>query len=106
MQTEIFEYITKNKNSRKQKIGIILGAKYGDEIRFGWSKCNEKAGDTFDRVNGLNIARERAGGVTFPITKEPIMNCHLPSCMKRKMRQFAGRCIRYFKDAKKVALIE
>ena len=98
MQTEIFEYITKNKNNRKQRIGIILGAKYGDEIRFGWSKCNTKLGDAFDKAEGLKIARNRAGNlVAMP---------KLPSCMKRRARQFSGRCIRYFKDAKKVSLIE
>ena len=96
-QAEIFEYIRRRKGGKVHKIGVIYGTTSGDTIKIGWSKCNVKEGDTFDSIEGLKIAMERA------LTPAPQIAV-VPVCLKRHIRQFGARCIRYFQEAKKLEL--
>jgi len=100
-QTEIFEYIRRRRGGKVHKIGVIYGTSDGNIIRIGWSKCNTKDGDKFDVEEGIDIAKERA--VASYIT-QGTTHPSVPLCIKRHMRQFGARCLRYFKDANKLEL--
>lgn len=96
-QTEIFEYIRRRKGNKTMKVGVILGTVIDNTIKTGWSKCNLKAGDKFNAVVGLQIAMNRAmasGAIPTPT----------PKCIRRQVRQFGARAVRYFKDATKLEL--
>jgi len=94
-QTEIFEYIRRRKGGQAHKIGVIYGTTEGNTIRIGWSKCNVKDGDSFNPDLGVGIAKTRAHGNDAAPS---------PLCIKRQLRQFGARCLRYFKEANKLEL--
>lgn len=103
-QTEIFEYIRRRKNGKTIKVGIILGTVIPIQtspdpqtIKIGWSKCNIKLGDEFNVKQGLELARARAYGETPTTTPTP-------NCIRRQVRQFGSRAVRYFQDAHKLEL--
>jgi len=93
-QTEIFEYIRRRRGGKVHKVGVIYGTTEDNTIKIGWSKCNIKEGDEFNADLGVLLAKERA--IESP--------ANAPLCMKRHLRNFSCRCLRYFKDAKKIAL--
>jgi hypothetical protein len=99
--TEIFEYIRRRKNGKVHKVGVILGRievyENNQIINIGWSKCNGKLGDTFNLEQGLELARARARNETP--TTVPV-----PLCIKSQIRKFSSRCVRYFKDAKRLEI--
>ena len=92
-QTEIFEYIRRRKGGKVHKVGIVFGVAVDGVIKVGWSKCNFKAGDKFDTLMGLQMALNRAMGQDIKPT---------PNCIRRQLRQFGSRCVRYFKNANKM----
>jgi len=91
--TMIFEYV----EERRKRVGIILGLIQDKTIKIGWAKTNLKAGDRFDKDEGLSLAEARA----IKMSASPA----LPPCMKRQMVDFTARCYRYFKDADKMELV-
>lgn len=100
-QTEIFEYIRRNKDGKKMKVGVILGLNDKGVIKIGWSKCNFKDGDKFDPIKGVVIAKQRAKGTLFI---EDAVDTPTPSCIRHQVRQFGARCVRYFKSARKLKM--
>ena len=94
-QTEIFEYIRRRKNGMTYKVGVVFGMIDNGVIKIGWSKCNAKAGDKFDSIDGLAFAKHRA------VKPDSVP---IPNCIRTQLRQFSSRCVRYFKDAKKLEL--
>jgi len=96
-EVEIFEYIRRRKAGKTLKVGVVLGTLVNGVIRVGWSKCNLKAGDKFAPAPGIAIAKQRSNLSHLTITP-------VPDCIKRQIRAFGGRCVRYFKDAKKLEL--
>jgi len=100
-QTEIFEYIRKRKGGMTHKIGVIYGTIDNNTIKIGWSKCNVKEGDDFNADIGIEMAKERA--VASYIT-QGTDHPTVPLCIKRHIRQFGARCVRYFQDANKLEL--
>lgn len=95
MNKEIFEYIRRRKGGKVHKVGIILATVTDNSvIKIGWSKTNTKVGDKFDLNEGLLMARNRA--TTLGITDVP----SAPLCIRRQLRQFGARAVRYFKDAR------
>jgi hypothetical protein len=79
MNNEIYEYIRTVKGRKMvknvkgelrriggEKIGLVLatihprGLVEAPQILLGWSQCNRKAGDKFDKNAALGIARQRA----------------------------------------------
>jgi len=95
-QTEIFEYIRRRHHGKTLKVGIIIGIKDKDVIRIGWSKVNLKAGDKFDFAVGIDKAKDRAMSSDYRVPA--------PNCIRRHLRQFGARTVRYFKEAKTVQL--
>ena len=93
--TEIFEYIRRNKGGITRKVGVILGVNDKGVIRIGWSKVNEKLGDKFDSLLGLEYAMKRA------MKPDGIPT---PKCIKSQLRKFGARTVRYFQDATKLEL--
>lgn len=91
MKTEIYEYVKEKRKGRKQKVGIFVGKKIGDEVLVGWSRVNTKEGDTFNFESAVKIAKDRLG-----------INYEAPQSLKKKMGRFSERCKRYFKEAKVV----
>lgn len=56
---EIMRYV---RDRRGNKVGLLLGKQLCDfttEIKIGWSRC--KAGDKFDRDEGILVARRNMG---------------------------------------------
>lgn len=90
---EIFEYIRRNKDGKKIKVGVILGLVDGDVARIGWSKCKMSGlcGDVFDLTKGIELARSRA--------RHETPNAPTPLCIKSQVRKFGARAWRYFQDA-------
>jgi len=93
--TEIFEYIRRRYHGKVYKTGIILGVVNDNVVKIGWSKCNLKC-DKFDVTLGLQMAINRA------MAKESAPTA--PNCIRRQLRGFGARCVRYFKDANKIEL--
>lgn len=83
----MFKYVRDNK---RRPIGVLLAYKDGRDIRFGWSRANRSAGDSFERFEGILMAVERAStNSTLPI----------PHSLKSDSDRFLGRASRYYKDA-------
>jgi len=85
----IFEYIRRRYKGRLQKVGVIYGNVHAGVIKVGWSQCNLKSGDKFNPQTGLDIAEKRTAlndGV------------NPPPHIRRQLRRFGARCIRYFKQ--------
>ncbi len=90
MSAVIFEYIKVRRHGKVQKIGVIMATEVEREIRIGWSKCNTDL-DKFDSDRAQVIAVKRISGEEkMPKT---------PDCIKRQIRQFAARSVRYFQNA-------
>ena len=93
----IFEYVRKRRGGMTHKVGIILGWIDNDTIKIGWSKCNLKEGDQFSSEVGMKLARSRA--LNEPQTRTPT-----PECIRNQVRRFGARCVRYFKNARRLQL--
>ena len=90
MSAVIFEYIKVRRGGKVHKVGVITATEIDREIRIGWSKCNT-ALDAFNSDQAQVIAVKRIRGEEkMPPT---------PDCIKRQVRQFAARSVRYFQDA-------
>ena len=96
----IHEYIRKRKNGHTHKVGVILGTLVnigGDAvIKIGWSKCNIKE-DTFNSERGIELAKGRVYNETPTITPTP-------DSIRKQVRQFGARCVRYFKNVNRLEL--
>lgn len=85
----IHQYIYDN---RRQLKGIWVAAPLlsdANVINVGWSLCNKKLGDVFDKKRAYNIAIGRAckGSKDF-----------IPVSLKVEYEFFLKRCNRYYKD--------
>ena len=100
---EIFEYIRKRRGGKVNKVGVIFGTVQDEVIKVGWSKCNFQAKDKFDLAKGLELAYNRAvmNGIA---DKESLNGIPAPLCIRKQLRHFGGRCLLYFKGAKKLEL--
>jgi hypothetical protein len=78
----IYEYI-KDKHGHRR--GVIVAT---DRHNIGWSLCNLKQGDKFDRRTGLDLAVRRAASDML----EPI-----PSSVKNPFKRMKKRAKRYYK---------
>jgi hypothetical protein len=94
-QTEIFEYIRRRKGGKTHKVGVVFAVKVEDAVKIGWSKCNERAGDKFDGLLGLQYAMNRA--------MKPD-NTPTPNCIRKQLRCFGARAVRYFKNVRRIEL--
>ena len=85
----IYEFV---KDVNDNKVGCFVGLGNETEYRIGWSLCNIKAGDVFDRGTAYNQAVKRAVDVNndYPV----------PHSLKEFNTYFNERCKRYFKPAK------
>ena len=97
---EIFEYIRRRHHGKTLKVGVIIGVKDGKAVKIGWSKCNLKLGDVFNRQVGLKLALNRALPLPMPKSK----SVPTPNCIRKQVRNFGIRCLRYFKDANKIEI--
>ena len=93
---EIFEYIRRRRHGKVVKVGVVLGLIDEGVIKIGWSKCNIKS-DTFKPLQGIELAKARARNETPTTTP-------VPNCIKRQMRQFCSRAVRYFKGAQRLEI--
>jgi len=100
-KNEIFEYVKERRNGRWVKCGVVLAQNCGGFVKVAFSKCNEDAGDKFDVIEGLNIARERIE----KSINDPTYHVRMPDSMARQMRGFCSRSFRYFKGVTKVEIV-
>lgn len=83
-------------NKKKQRVGVVVATmgNNGDAAYLGWSRCNARAGDTFDRELGLKIALGRA----LEVSVEPV-----PNSLAAQYAIMKERAKKYFKDAQYVS---
>lgn len=84
----IRQYIYRNRNGKRTKVGLLVGAAIRDQIVIGYSLCCRE--DKFDKDTALAIAVGRA-------LSHKAQECP-PSILQDACR-FAARCERYFQDA-------
>lgn len=77
----------KNRGSRR---GVVVALPVGNEVKFGWSFTNFKAGDKFDKERGLQIAVAR--------TTKPSKLGQVPHDVVKACCRLEERSRRYFKQ--------
>lgn len=87
--TSIRQYIYRNRNGHRQKVGLLFGSTIKNRIVIGFSLCS--AVDKFDKDKALAIAVGRA-------LSARTQDC--PPSIEKVAGEFAERCIRYFRDAR------
>jgi hypothetical protein len=87
----IHEYIYDKRRQLKGVWAAVPAKTNSDEVSIGFSLCNTKLGDRFDRKRGLDIAIGRS----YLQSSVPI-----PQSLNEGYNFFRNRCTRYFKDKK------
>lgn len=82
------------KNSKNQKIGLLVADVYHNEVCLGWALCHKK--DTFDRTKALEISAGRLKNNN----RIDEMLLEIPFSMENLLKSFLIRSIKYFKDEK------
>lgn len=85
----IHEYIY---DKRRQLKGVWVAAPIIDssnKVSIGWSLCNKKLGDKFDKQRAFEIALGRACKAS---------TAFLPMSLQEGYKFFTKRCRRYYKD--------
>lgn len=85
----IKQYIYRNRNGQRQKVGLFFGTTIKNQIVIGFSLCSRE--DKFDRDKALAIAVGRA---LSPKSQE------CPPSISDEACDFADRCVKYFKDSR------
>ena len=93
--TNIIYARTRDRQNNPNGIVCAIKTKRG-QIRFGWSKCNVKAGDVFDMEKGLADAKKRA----IEGSKETI-----PQSIHNNYTDMVNRGVRYFAKSKSVKVV-
>lgn len=79
-------------NNKRHPVGVLAAAPSNansNEVIIGWSRCNQGAGDRFNKSEGVRIAYERSlTGSTRDI----------PASMAAEYELFYERATRYFQD--------
>ena len=86
---QIHEYVY---NRSRQPIGVLAAQAYEqnpDQVIIGWSLCNRRAGDSFDRDRGVQIAYQRSATGS---------SASVPHSMVDQYSKFLDRSRRYFKN--------
>jgi hypothetical protein len=80
----------------KDKNGNLIGCVAATgRYHIGWSKCNTKSGDTFDKKRALQIALNRAALALV----RPEIHAKVPHQLSAVYDHFAmDRAVRYFKE--------
>ena len=86
------------RNSRNEKIGVIVGHVKEDQCYIGFSKCNISHDDKFDRELGEKIAFDRSLKLVDVGLQE--VADRMPLSSIKDIQGFTDRCERYFKDTK------
>ena len=79
-------------NSRRHPVGVLAAVPSRanpDQVVIGWSRCNNSAGDRFNKHIGVQIAYERS-------LKQS--TAEVPMTMEAEYTEFYDRATRYFKD--------
>ena len=86
MKQNIIYARTRDRKNNPNGIVVALKTKRGT-IKFGWAKCNMKAGDVFNMEEGLKLAKQRA----IEACKETI-----PQSIHNDYTDIINRGTRYF----------
>lgn len=86
---------TRDRQNTPNGIVVAMKTKRGT-IKFGWAKCNVKAGDSFNMEEGLKIAKQRA----IEGSNEPI-----PQSIHNDYTDIVNRSVRYFCKMKSVKVV-
>ena len=81
------------RDRKGQPRGMVIATVIDNEIRFGWSYTNTKAGDRFNKTRAIQIALGRAEvgmGMTVKI----------PHAVNKVYARMTPRAFSYFKDTK------
>lgn len=76
-------------SSGGRRVGVLVAVPCEGNIRIGWSLCNRKANDKFDKKFGLQIAVDRA----IKASEAPIA-----LSLIKKAKAFIHRAKIYYKD--------
>ena len=89
LMAQIHEYVY---NRSRQPIGVLAAQAYEknpDQVIIGWSLCNRRAGDRFDRQRGVQIAYQRSATGS---------DAGVPYSLAEQYMKFLNRSRRYFKN--------
>jgi len=82
-------------NSRRHPVGVLAAVPSQDrpsEVVIGWSRCNNSAGDRFNKQLGVQIAYERSlkrSTTEVPLTMTP----HYTAFYERATKYFKDRAV-------------
>lgn len=83
----ITQYIYKNRNGNRAKVGMLVAFNDDLDVKFGYSLCSKE--DTFNKDKAFSIAEGRACKGT---------GYDYPPSLKKDVEAFKNRVVRYFKD--------
>jgi len=92
----LVQYIVRNRNKQKQKVGCLVGICEDGEIGIGWSLCGPE--DKFDKHRAKQMAIGRASKF-YPLYNHSYIVLFLPPSIVDEASNFYERCKRYFKEA-------
>jgi len=96
-QHEIVEYV---RDSSGKPIGVLRAFSFENSVFIGFSKCNEKAGDVFDKDFGIKKAKYNALRLHSKSTKIIESNQLIPFSIREQLKTFILRCKKYFQNPK------
>jgi hypothetical protein len=98
MKNVIYQFV---KNRKGHHVGCVAAI---GRYEVGYSLCNTKAGDKFNKVTALNMALNRANNspvCTVTDIDYPIGGVTVPHSVRPTLRKFiSNRVLRYFKATK------
>lgn len=87
---------TRDRHNNPNGIVIAMKLKNGKGVKFGWSKTNTKAGDVFNKAEGLRLATQRA----IKGSEKPI-----PQSIQNDYSDMVNRGVRYFFKGQSVKVV-
>jgi len=78
-----------------RRVGVVMAFPGNDgEVRYGYSLCNMKSGDCFNRDFGLNLAESR-GMTVNELAKRTLLN-EIPATVRRDLGKMVIRAESYY----------
>jgi hypothetical protein len=97
MSKTLVKFVKKNVNGRKkQRVGVVIAKQLCDEILYGWSLLNYKAGDKWDRDYAISLAEMRLCNANT-LAKLALAG-NIPQSIHRELLGMITRAEAYFQN--------
>lgn len=91
MSKVLIKYV---RDRKKNPVGVVTAFVHNDDIHYGWSLVNRKAGDRWNREYGLNLAVSRGEPLT-QIALDALGN-KIPQSVSKELTNMVYRAKSYF----------